>query len=1449
MKNEKRGCPRPEMSLGVLNRLCRARDEQSVVSILVFVCFCLSFCFSGNNSFGEQTAPQTKPENELPASLREVYRRIQTGSPNTYPTEGPGWKNEKQSFPLAVPDRNDSTGKVDLPGLPPFSFPFPAPDQRTGELLRRGVAFANVDRWTQAIPLLQEFLESDATCFWPDQSAKAMVRYMIASAPVKAQRMYELLYEPSARQALQRALNEQNPELVQKTGTLYALTPSGRTAMFLAARDCYGRGRTLETLAILRQFAKLPFDQTAAMEPELTIMLVSTLVRWGNDEEASARLNEFFRHARQLRLSGTKSFSSPNEVLTFFRERRKTRQGAIEPPLPTPIEKSEARQSHGLTQAAAQDGIDSGKSGNNSQRVPEKVSVNSQSFWLEKLSNDDSSVFHGGRLLDQKMSGRLSPATRPAVHGNEIVVRRRLALELRNAATGKLIWSQQPLESRLPACMAKYYSFDSQVNGDKSLRNIWNTNGPWFAFHDRTSGSVVLDSHCIYGIEFPLRIAELTETVYVSSQKRSWPLVRADLGNTLVARNRVTGEVVWSVGQIPYFEQYLGFVHTQAEEKTPAEQLSEDDFSKQVEALRRTFIGETFFCGPPLLLEGRLYLIGRASGVYSLYILDASNGGVLGKIALTLTAGAPCAIPTPIMSGLTPMALDGLVLCPVPGMLVAVSQGTHEVLWCWHDQKSIPKPTASPSIGLSDLLDSTVNMPGGSGRVWLGACGNRMIYSPQEAPNRLLCMAADSGRVVWEKSFPTLSFVLFSQSDLVIVTGETISQLNPENGRIVAQAVIPKDRFAAGDGIIESGLLFIPLDDGSIAKVSLKAAWPPDESKPGNDDSIAKSVPILKTERIATGLPEGGNIVSSHGRFFITTPECLAGCPKEKLGEKTFVPGTRPAEEIAVFSAIKSNSRISANIGKNRVRYEFDVKPRAGKEPFSSAPSRLSSPQGRELAVSDEQGPCSTHHRFCLNEDETILMIFDEANKPVAEIPIVWNRSDARADDKPTAVKPVNSTRTTDPARSAKSVDTKERHRFLLADEGIFLICDRIGNNRFTICFALRDRYSRLKDRNVRTIHEERRGLEAEWNTWYRELGLNVCMAGSYVAWFDSFGILTTINLLNGKLRRLGGAGSNAKFVRLFAVEDKLFALVLEFQSRWATNSRQSKRLWRLESRSLEDGHLLTAAVLPYTPVFQTGAILFVQNPSDGKFKQINPALWLESQRHEKASPDKTSVTSAGIRDIQLSNDTVIRIVKSEDLALFQRNEGGLLAIDTRNGATVFQTAPGSKIPEGRIVDYELWPDGKDVLVFYRFGGTFPEPGDPAGPLARLAEKPVSRGLLMRYSRDGKEQWADFVSVERTFLFYRQLDMLPCLLFGKSDRSEQGSAWQSVTAIDKQTGEYSFRAKIPIPNVTTTGKVVPPRGMFFVDRTAKALTIALDAEYRFYFKTSDRTETDHETRR
>ena len=89
-----------------------------------------------------------------------------------------------------------------------------------------------------------------------------------------------------------------------------------------------------------------------------------------------------------------------------------------------------------------------------------------------------------------------------------------------------------------------------------------------------------------------------------------------------------------------------------------------------------------FFLGPPLPLNGQLYVLAEVKGEISLVVLDANNGQLSWSQQLahvdtrTITRDS-----TRRLAGATPSYSDGVLVCPTSaGAVVAVDISTHFLL-------------------------------------------------------------------------------------------------------------------------------------------------------------------------------------------------------------------------------------------------------------------------------------------------------------------------------------------------------------------------------------------------------------------------------------------------------------------------------------------------------------------------------------------------------------------------------------------------------------------------------------------------------------------------------------------------------------------------------------------------------------------------------------------------
>ena len=90
----------------------------------------------------------------------------------------------------------------------------------------------------------------------------------------------------------------------------------------------------------------------------------------------------------------------------------------------------------------------------------------------------------------------------------------------------------------------------------------------------------------------------------------------------------------------------------------------------------------TFFLGPPLPLDGKLYCIAEVTGDVRLVVLSAQTGALQWSQTLSLPDEVLLQFPLRRLAGLTPAFSNGVLVCPTTaGAVVAVDPARRILLW------------------------------------------------------------------------------------------------------------------------------------------------------------------------------------------------------------------------------------------------------------------------------------------------------------------------------------------------------------------------------------------------------------------------------------------------------------------------------------------------------------------------------------------------------------------------------------------------------------------------------------------------------------------------------------------------------------------------------------------------------------------------------------------------
>jgi outer membrane protein assembly factor BamB len=229
-----------------------------------------------------------------------------------------------------------------------------------------------------------------------------------------------------------------------------------------------------------------------------------------------------------------------------------------------------------------------------------------------------------------------------------------------------------------------------------------------------------------------------------------------------------------------------------------------------------------FFLGPPIEVEGELFVLGEKNGDTSLYSLDPANGRVRwsqqlahvdplnGFIYLNRRSG-----------GAIPSYSDGILVCPTTaGAIVAIDRATRSLLWGY--QYFDPAETRDPRIFRRPPIepawyDASVTIA--NGKVIFGAADAGQFY----------CLDLLSGKLIWKKSDRAGDdlYVACVHQDIVTIVGRRrVVGLKLANGHeawkldLATTRTTGLSQLPTGRGFRSQDHYFLPTSN-SILKINL----------------------------------------------------------------------------------------------------------------------------------------------------------------------------------------------------------------------------------------------------------------------------------------------------------------------------------------------------------------------------------------------------------------------------------------------------------------------------------------------------------------------------------------------------------------------------------------------------------------------------------------------------
>ncbi len=235
------------------------------------------------------------------------------------------------------------------------------------------------------------------------------------------------------------------------------------------------------------------------------------------------------------------------------------------------------------------------------------------------------------------------------------------------------------------------------------------------------------------------------------------------------------------------------------------------------------------FLGPPLPLNGQLYVLAEIKQAITLVVLDSATGKLqwLQELMLLDEQSQAMFSHWRRISGVSPTYAEGLLLCPTStGDLIAVDITQRTLAWIFQ-QKTFNN--SNQNWNGSPLLQMLNNGTGlAPGTYWneetaVVSGGNVVFTSPES--DRLYCLDLLTGNQKWEQPRQQNLYVGGIADNRVILVGRravTSLSLDDKSSSWPTALQLPNGSVPSGRGFISQDFYYLPVSTGEVLKIDLR---------------------------------------------------------------------------------------------------------------------------------------------------------------------------------------------------------------------------------------------------------------------------------------------------------------------------------------------------------------------------------------------------------------------------------------------------------------------------------------------------------------------------------------------------------------------------------------------------------------------------------------------------
>lgn len=631
------------------------------------------------------------------------------------------------------------------------------------DLLGSLIATPEGDRFS---PEAEDYFLDSAEGGGTFRSLKSEVLKLLGEMPTKGREAYEIRFGAEARALVEEAVETGNIEKLTEAARKYFHTRAGYEAMLLLARFHLIQGRPLAAAFCAQRV--VDSRGAVACEPEASVLLAASWWNAGYPDRAQTALTALRRKAprAQVKINGRPKplFTSDDRALDWLREI-----------LPETAASGSVTQDNWVMHRG-----DPMRNAESKGGAPVRTPI-----WqaLPVFDPEDEALLREIERNYRDQGTPLVSVLHPLAIGDDIIMRlpdRLIALDF---ATGKAKW-EYPWDDSIKSLGPSLESSRNQTN-DRDRRRRHLTRRLW---EDSAYGQLSSDGENIYFLDSMDSSGLDVSSMFNLGQRR----LRFDMpgtANTLVCLElQSEGRQKWVVGG-----------------------ASGEDEPR---------LAGAWFLGPPLALQGDVYVLAEMTGEVRLVVLDADTGELQWWQQLCLVDDY-----SPIrhdqerqLAGCTPSFADGVLVCPTnAGAIVAVDIAARSLIWGHRYQGVMQRRATAFSVNMSREV----------GKRWADctatiADGKVIVCTPDT--DELHCLDLFTGKRIWGPTRRNDAlYVACVRNDAVyLVHAESMTALRMSDATSAWQSAISlKDSRPSGRGFIEGNHYYLPVESSQILKIDL----------------------------------------------------------------------------------------------------------------------------------------------------------------------------------------------------------------------------------------------------------------------------------------------------------------------------------------------------------------------------------------------------------------------------------------------------------------------------------------------------------------------------------------------------------------------------------------------------------------------------------------------------